>query len=279
MSPGSSGTNTGEPGGPRRGGGNGSSVGSHGGIPGCASSRGAHGSVGTRDGANSPPGGVSGYVRAGPVSGGGGGGGGSSSRGGCARRSSRCRVSSPSKSNGLPKTAGSTSIHNPPGKPGGCGAMGRSEPVSAPKLPQSIHGGSGLVDIAAPPASANAREFEPLLQRELVLSAAGILRVLPVPFFPAAFHRFLRIRRRRAICRFAAAEPLTSRAVPRERERVRDFAAMPFFRRRRRFEVRAAPRRLRRRPPFLRAKACCINAACAPVTSPGMIKTDLSATH
>lgn len=87
-----------------------------------------------------------------------------------------------------------------------------------------------------------------------------------------------RIARSFAIRRFAAAEPLTSAPVPRERDREADFRRVLFERRAVRFAVRLLPRRFRRRPPPLRRppSAFAIICACAPVTSPGIRRTDLS---
>lgn len=102
-----------------------------------------------------------------------------------------------------------------------------------------------------------------------------------IELFPRVIADHLRrIFRSRAMWRFAAADPFTSLAEPEERDRVRDFRAVRRFVRRVADRVREVERLLRLRPPpFDRLpSAFCIVNACAPVTSPGMIKTVLSST-
>lgn len=79
---------------------------------------------------------------------------------------------------------------------------------------------------------------------------------------------------------FAAAEPFFSRPPLRLAPREVDLARVPLLEAETLRRVRAVARRERERAPVLRRlpSARDIIAACAPVTSPGMIKTDLSAT-
>lgn len=86
--------------------------------------------------------------------------------------------------------------------------------------------------------------------------------------------------RKRAMCLFAAAEPFLSLPPLRVAPRERDFGAVRGFERRVPLAVRFAARRERRGVPRDRDRPSAVDiiCACAPVTSPGMIKTDLSPT-